>query len=83
MVIGIATWTSINVNYKSSDHLDYVLSIVGSINYSMTEYFSHAKSYTNENDLRSDVGLFVRLAIDAYYEVCRKFLVLLFNSLIF
>jgi hypothetical protein len=69
MIISLATWTSTNVNYKSSDHLDYVLAIVGSINYNMTEYFSHAKSYTNENDLRDDIGLFVRLAIQAYYEV--------------
>ncbi|CAF0725401.1 unnamed protein product [Rotaria sordida] len=68
MMIGLATWTSAQVNYKSSEHLDYVLAIVGSINYNMTEYFSYAKSYTNENDLRSDIGLFVRLAINAYYE---------------
>ncbi|CAF1090747.1 unnamed protein product [Adineta ricciae] len=68
MVIGIATWTSLNVNYKSSEHLDYVLSIVGSINYNMTEYFSHAKSYNSENELRNDIGLVVQLAINAYYE---------------
>ncbi|CAF1367290.1 unnamed protein product [Adineta steineri] len=68
MIIGIGTWTSLSVNYKSPDHLDYVLSIVGSINYNMTEYFSHAKSYKNEHDLRSDIGIFVRLAINAYYE---------------
>jgi len=73
MMISLATWSSTNVNYKSSDHLDYVLAIVGSINFNMTEYFSHAKSYTNENDLRSDIGLFVRLAINAYYEVCEIF----------
>ncbi|CAF4486977.1 unnamed protein product [Rotaria sp. Silwood1] len=68
MIIGLATWTSTHVNYKLSEHLNYVLAIVGSLNYTMTEYFSHAKSYTNENDLRSDIGIFVRLAIDAYYE---------------
>ncbi|CAF2731331.1 unnamed protein product [Rotaria sp. Silwood2] len=68
MMIGLATWTSTHVNYKSSEHLDYVLAIVGSLNHKMTEYFSHAKSYKNENDLRYDIGLFVRLAIDAYYE---------------
>lgn len=73
MLISIATWTSMNVNYKTSEHLDYVLTIVGSINSSMTEYFSHAKSYTNENDLRDDIGTFVRLAIDAYYQVYIKF----------
>ena len=28
-----------------------------------------AQSYTNENNLRADIGYFVRLAIDAYYEV--------------
>jgi hypothetical protein len=38
----------------------------------MTEYFSNAKSYTNENDLRADIGIFVRLAINAYYQVYRK-----------
>jgi len=69
MIIGLATWTSSLVNYKSSEHLDYVLGIVGSINFDMTQYFSHAKSYTNENDLRSDIGLFVQLAINAYYDV--------------
>jgi hypothetical protein len=70
MIMSLATWTSTNVNYKSSEHLDYVLAIVATINSNMTEYFSHAKSYTNENDLRADIGHFVRLAIDAYYEVC-------------
>lgn len=70
MVIGLATWTSASVNYTSPEHLDYVLSIVGSLNSSLTEFFSHAKSYTNGNELRADIGLFVRLAIDAYYEVC-------------
>jgi hypothetical protein len=74
MIIGLATWTSTNVNYKSSEHLDYVLAIVGSINYEMTEYFSHAKSYTNEAELRIDIGLFVRLAIIAYYEVRKNIL---------
>ncbi len=72
MIISLATWTSTNVNYKSSDHLDYVLAIVGSMNCNMTEYFSHAKSYSNENDLRGDIGIFVRLAINAYYQVYRK-----------
>ena len=69
MIMSIATWTSANVNYKSAEHLDYVLSIVGSINTPMTEYFSHARSYTNEHDLRADIAYFVRLAIDAYYQV--------------
>ncbi|CAF4506390.1 unnamed protein product [Rotaria socialis] len=68
MIIGLATWTSEHVNYKSSEHFDYVLSIVGSLNNTMTEYFSHAKAYTNENDLRSDVASFVQLAVDAYYK---------------
>ncbi|CAF3933312.1 unnamed protein product [Rotaria magnacalcarata] len=68
MIIGLATWTSEHVNYKLSEHFDYVLSIVGSLNNTMTEYFSHAKSYTNENDLRSDVAVFVQLAVDAYYK---------------
>jgi hypothetical protein len=70
MILGLATWTRDNVNYKSADHLDYVLSIVASMNYQMTEYFSHVKSYTNENELQCDIGLFIRLAIDAYYKVC-------------
>ena len=83
MIIGLATWTSTHVNYKSPEHLDYVLGIVGSINYHMTEYFSHAKSYTNENDLRSDIGLFVRLAVNAYYEVKKKYLNLFNISIIF
>jgi hypothetical protein len=73
MMIGLATWTWTNVNYRSSDHLVYVLSIVGSLNYNMTEFFSHAKGYTNENDLRGDIGLFVRLALDAYCDVRRSF----------
>ena len=69
MVIGLATWTSASVNYTSSEHLDYVLAVVGTLNCKMTEYFSHAESYAREDDLRSDVGTFVRLAINAYYDV--------------
>ena len=71
--MSLATWTSANVNYKSAEHLDYVLAVVASTNAPMTEYFSHAKSYPNENDLRADVGHFVRLAIDAYYHVSEDF----------
>jgi len=84
MVVSLATWTSSNVNYRSSEHLDYVLALIGSLNSNLTEYFSHAKSYTNENDLRNDIGPFVRLAIDAYYQViyelCR-FVLLVFVCL--
>lgn len=69
MIMSIATWTSANVNYKSAEHLDYVLAVVASINSPMSEYFSHARSYTNENHLRTDIAHFVRLAIDAYYRV--------------
>lgn len=69
MVIGLATWTSASVNYTSPEHLDYVLSVVGTLNANMTEYFSHAKSYAHEDDLRSDVGNFVRLTIHAYFDV--------------
>lgn len=69
MIISLSTWTANNMTYKTTDHLEYVLAIIGSINSNMTEYFSHAKSYQNENDLRADIGNFVRLAIDAYYQV--------------
>ena len=79
MMIGLATWTSTYVNYQLTHHSYYVLAIVGSINCNMTEYFSHAKSYTNENDLRSDVGPFVQLAINAYYEVYKTFVILVFR----
>lgn len=68
MIIGIGTWSREKVNYQSSTHLHYVLSLVGSINYEMTKYFSHAKSYRNEDELRRDVGNFVRLALDAYFQ---------------
>ena len=69
MFIGLSTWSRHDLSYESLTHLDYVLSIVGSINYQMTEYFSLAKSYRNRDELQSDIASFVRLAVQAYYQV--------------